>query len=135
MNHGLNTIPYHRCLIDAKITKDKKGVAISLYNEYISSFEELYQRDDSKSGHHRNIQSLWTELYYVKSNISNQIMSEIFIIRNVNHNFSNTDRFCNYPCKYIIVWLKSSPFFLLTKPGKWYLIKENTQVLTNWDLK
>ena len=42
--------------------------------------------------HHRKIRLLLIELYNVKHNLSNQVMSELFNLRNINYDFrSQTD--------------------------------------------
>ena len=63
-----------------------------VYNDYKSIFENLLELDNSVSIHHRNILLLSIELYKVKHNFSNQIMSELFNLRNINYDFrSKTD--------------------------------------------
>ena len=54
-----------------------KGVRI-VYKDNVSSFEELLKKDKSFYIHHRNIQSLATELFKVKNNLSVRIMCDIF---------------------------------------------------------
>ena len=63
-----------------------------VYNDYKSTFENLLELDISVSIHHRNIRLLSIELYKVKHNFSNQVMSELFNLRNINYDFrSQTD--------------------------------------------
>ena len=57
-----------------------------VYNDNISSFEELLKKDKSFCIHHRNIQSIAIELFKVKRNLSNWIMCDIFETRNLNYN-------------------------------------------------
>ena len=47
------------------------------YNDNVSSFEDLLQRDQSISIHQRNIQLLGIKLYQTRSNISIHIMNEL----------------------------------------------------------
>ena len=49
-----------------------------LYNDCKSSFENLLELNNLVSIHHRNTQLLSIELYKVKHNLSNQVMSELF---------------------------------------------------------
>ena len=58
-----------------------------VYNNYKSTFENLLELDNSVSIHHRNIRLLSIELYTVKDNLSNQAMSELFNLRNINYDF------------------------------------------------
>ena len=63
-----------------------------VYNDYESSFQELLKLDNSASIHHRNIRILTIELFKVKNGLSNQIMSELFDLRNIEYNLrSQTD--------------------------------------------
>ena len=63
-----------------------------VYNDYKSTFENLLELDNSVSIHHRNIRLLSIELYKVKHNLSNQVISELFNLRNINYDFrSQTD--------------------------------------------
>ena len=59
----------------------------SVYNDYELTFENLLELDNLVSIHHRNIRLLSIELYKVKHNISNQVMSELFNLRNINYDF------------------------------------------------
>ena len=49
-----------------------------VYNDYMSSFEELLKKDNSISIHHRNIHNVAMEMYKVKNNLSPPFMKEIF---------------------------------------------------------
>ena len=49
-----------------------------VYNDYMSSFEELLKNDKSISIHHRNIHNVAIEMYKVKNNLSPSFMKEIF---------------------------------------------------------
>ena len=61
-----------------------KGVRI-VYKDNVSSFEELLKKDKSFYIHHRNIQSLATELFKVKNNLSVRIMCDIFETWNLDY--------------------------------------------------
>ena len=58
-----------------------------------STFENLLELDNSLSIHHRNIRLLSIELYKVKHNLSNQVMSELFNIGNINYDFRSQTNF------------------------------------------
>ena len=55
-----------------------------VYDVNESSFENLFELDNSASIHHRKIRLLSTELHKVKHNLSNQVISELINIRNIN---------------------------------------------------
>ena len=52
----------------------------------------MLELDNSVSIHYRNVLLISIELYKVKHNFSNQVMSELFNLRNINYDFrSQTD--------------------------------------------
>ena len=64
----------------------------TFYNDQESSFQELLELDNSVSIHHRNIRLLAIKILKVKNGLSNQIMSELFDLRNTEYNLrSQTD--------------------------------------------
>ena len=68
-----------------------------VYKGSISFFHELLQKDHSFTIHHKNIQSLARELYKIKENLSNEIMSSIFPPRLIKYNLrTQTDFFRNF---------------------------------------
>ena len=64
---------FHNRKTDFKINYIHEKALKIVYNDNISSFEELLKEDNSFNIHHRNIQSLILELIKVKNNISNRI--------------------------------------------------------------
>ena len=61
------------------------------YNDKKSNFEELLIKDNSISIHHRNIQTIATEMYKFANRMSPEITNEIFQLREINHyNLSET---------------------------------------------
>ena len=48
-----------------------------VYNDYVSSFDELLTKDKSFTIHHRNIQTLNIEMYKISNNISPEIMKNL----------------------------------------------------------
>ena len=48
------------------------------YGDKSSSFEDLLEKDNSVSIHHRNIQALPTEMFKVKNNIALESMKKRF---------------------------------------------------------
>ena len=56
-----------------------------IYNDKQSSYEELLIKDGTVSIHHRSIQTLATEMFKLKNEISREIISINFIQRMNNH--------------------------------------------------
>ena len=83
---------FHGSEINRKINHLHERSLNTVYRNYNSSFKDLLKKDNSVCIHHRNIQSLAVELFKVKENLFNTIMSDIFPTRVVNYNLrSQTD--------------------------------------------
>ena len=63
----------------------KRSLQIA-YKDKINSFEDILKRDKLFTIQQRKIQSLATELFKVKENLSNNIMYDIFQTRKINCN-------------------------------------------------
>ena len=64
----------------------------TVYNDNVSIFEKLLEKDNSVTIHVRNLRILATELYKTKENLAAPIMHEIFEQRNIQYNLhSQTD--------------------------------------------
>ena len=57
-----------------------------VYNDNVSLFENLLQRDHPISIHHRNIRLLSTELYKTRNNTSSHIIKELFDQQSILYN-------------------------------------------------
>ena len=55
------------------------------YNDRSSSFQNLLEKDNSVTLHHRNIKILATETYKFLQGLSPPLMNEIFVERNNNY--------------------------------------------------
>ena len=82
-----------------------------VYNDYKSTFENLLELDNSVSIHHRNIRLLSIELYKVKHNLSNQVMSELFNLKYINHDFRSQADFELGPIHATAYGLRSLKYF------------------------
>ena len=58
----------------------------TVYNDNVSTFEKLLEKDNSVTIHVRNLRILATELYKTKENLAAPIMNEIFEQRNIQYN-------------------------------------------------
>ena len=56
-----------------------------IYNDKHPSYEELLIKDGTVSIHHRNVQTLATEMFKVKNEMSPEIICDIFTQRINNH--------------------------------------------------
>ena len=66
-----------------RINHLRKRALRIVYNNYESTFENLLELGNLVSIHHRNIRLLSIESDKFKHNFSNQVMSELFNLRNI----------------------------------------------------
>ena len=65
-----------------------------IYSDKQSSYEELLIKDSTVFIHHRNIQTLATEMFKVKNGMSPEIICDIFTQRiNNHHNLRHINHF------------------------------------------
>ena len=58
-----------------------------IHNDKLSSYEELLEKDESVSIHHKNIQSLVIEMFQINYGQSPEIVSDIFTQTTQNYTF------------------------------------------------
>ena len=75
---------FHSRKLNSRINKVHERAFRILYQDYISSFTELFEIDKSTAIHNRKIQLLATELFKVKNGLSPAFMNEIFV-ENTQH--------------------------------------------------
>ena len=63
--------------------------------DYESNFNQLLEKDNSVTIHHRNIQTLATEIYKTLNNLNPLFMKEIFSLK--THNYPTRTQNLNYP--------------------------------------
>ena len=69
-----------------------------IYNDKISNFEKLLNKDNSVSIYHNNIHALAIEMYEVANDMSLDIISGVFKLRNTPHyNLRHTSHFSTGP--------------------------------------
>ena len=84
---------FHGRVLNRKINHLHERTLQIVYKETISSFHELLQKGHCFTIHHRNIQSLGIELYKIKENLSNEIMSPILPPRSIKYNLPTQSDF------------------------------------------
>ena len=113
---------------------DERALRI-VYNDYETTFENLLELDNSVSIHHINIRLLSIELYKVKLNLSNQVMSGLFNLRNINYDFRSQTYFELRPIYTTAYGLRSLKYFA---PKIWNIVSidiRNSDSLSEFSTK
>ena len=76
---------FHSRCLDNKINRLHESYFKMIYNNKISNFEELLNKDNSVSIHYNNIHTLAIEMYKVTNDMPPDIMNEVFKLRNTPH--------------------------------------------------
>ena len=84
---------FHGRILNRKMNHLQECLLRIVCKDRISSFHELLQKDYSFTIHHRNIQSLAIEIYKIKENLSNEIMSSVFPLRLIKYNLRTQSDF------------------------------------------
>ena len=88
---------FHGRALNRKINHLHEHTLQIVYKETISSFHKLLQKDHRFTIHHKNIQSMDIDLYKIKENLSNEIMSSILPPRSIKYNLrTQSDFFRNF---------------------------------------
>ena len=77
---------FHERKTNDKINKLYERALRIVYNDTITSFEELLVKDKTFTIHHQNIQSLAIEMYNTVNNLPGGNLSEFFVRNNHNYN-------------------------------------------------
>ena len=75
---------FHSRKLNNRINKLQERALRIVYQDYVSSYTELLEKDESTTIHNRNFQLLATELFKVKNGLSPAFMNEIFV-ENAQH--------------------------------------------------
>ena len=74
---------FHSRKLNNRINKIHERALRIVYNDDLSSFDELLNRDSSFTIHSRNNQALAIELYKVVNGLSPEIMNQVFPLKDV----------------------------------------------------
>ena len=78
------------------INRTHKRALRILYRDYESSFEELLERDNTKTIHTKNLQKLMIEVYKSVNHLNPEYMWEFFVKKDVQYNL-RTKELCKLP--------------------------------------
>ena len=69
---------FHSRKLNERINHIHERALRIVYKDFNSSFQELLIEDNSLNIHHRNLQKLVTEIFKVKSDLSAELMNDVF---------------------------------------------------------
>ena len=87
-------LQWQTVILRRDFNKEWCGLYTLVYNDKQSSYEEILLKNGTVSIHYRNIQILATEMFKVKTELSPEIICDIFTQRMNNHyNLRNINHF------------------------------------------
>ena len=72
---------FHSRKLNNRINNIHERALRIVYKDFVSTFAELLNKDNSFTIHERNIQALAIELYQVANGLSPVIMSQVFLLK------------------------------------------------------
>ena len=79
--------------LNSKINSIHERALRITYQDHISTFQELLNKDNSVSIHHRNFQALATEMFKIHRGLSPDILREIFVRKISLYNLRRNNTF------------------------------------------
>ena len=68
-----------------------------IYMDTNQTFEELLEKSETTSIHHRNLQHLGVEIYKALNNLSSPLMSELFMVKETKYSLRKENLVSNMP--------------------------------------
>ena len=84
---------FHSRHLNNKINRLHERALRITYNDQSSTYKELLSKDNSVSIHHRNLQTLATEMFKSYKGMSPNILDEVFVHKESTYNFRNNNFF------------------------------------------
>ena len=84
---------FHSRKLNSRINRIHEKALRIVYQDNISSFQELLQKDNSVTIHQRNLQVLATEIFKIKIGTAPSILKELFHCRSNNYSLRNPSEF------------------------------------------
>ena len=119
---------FHSRTLNNRINNLHERALRLVYNDHVSSFEQLLYRDKSFSIHERNLQKLAIEMYKVKNNLSPSFMKSIFPDSDNTYNLRNNPSF---KTKNIRTTYYGTETLMYRGPKTWDLVPNNIKQSNN----
>ena len=120
---------FHSRSLNNRINSIHERALRVTYGDKTSTFQQLLEKDNSVSIHHRNLQTLATEKFKISNNLSPDIVKEIFQERFVPYNLHRNNSFTSHQVNSVYHGTESLSFL---GPKLWDLapleIKESENV-------
>ena len=113
------------------INRSQERSIRTVYNDASSTFQELLQRNRSVSIHHKNIQTLTTEVFKVVNNICPPIMKTFFDFRENIHNIRKFQEMRQQKARTVRYGVETA---LYRAPQLWSLVPAELKSLPNINL-
>ena len=84
---------FHSRRLNNKINSIHERALRVTYQDNASTFQELLNKDNSVSIHHRNLQVLATEMFKIHRGLSPEILRETFVPKTSSYNLRRNDNF------------------------------------------
>ena len=97
-------------------------------NDHTSDFDTLLQNSNDTCNHHRNIQTLMTEIYKMKNNLNPSIMDNTFERRNNTYNLRNFQEFVTKTKRTVKMGLETLNY---RSPQLWSILPENVRQINS----
>ena len=126
---------FHSRLLNNRINRLHERALRLVYKDHNLSFEDLLQKDESFTIHHRNLQKLATEMYKAYKNLSPSLVKSIFPKRNIPYNLRNKNDFHSSNIRTVFNGMETISF---RGPKIWGLVPDeikNSNFRNKMDLK
>ena len=84
---------FHSRRLNNKINSIHERALRIAYQDNTSAFQELLNKDNSVSIHHRNLQALATEMFKIHRGLSPEILKETFVSKTSSYNLRRNNTF------------------------------------------
>ena len=86
---------FHSRSLNDKINSIHERALRITYVDETSTFQQLLEKNNSVSIHHKNLQTLATEMFKISNNLSPEIVKKIFQERIVQYNLRSYNKFAS----------------------------------------